>query len=99
MVRCDRCDMDLSFCEHGLMARRDEAARSAAVRISPRGVAHFDGCPHKGDDPDYTRWGELVAPGAWQRLGNGEHFEIEDKGGRPLTAQSRCLDCVEHGPW
>jgi hypothetical protein len=99
MAWCDRCEMDLSFCEHGLSARRDQAGRSAILRVSPRGIAHFDGCPHKGDDPDYQRWGELAIPGAWQRLGNGEYFEIDDNSGQRLTASTRCSDCLEHGPW
>lgn len=69
------------------------------LRISPTGVAHFDGCPHKGDDPDYSRWGELDTPGAWQRLGNGEKLTATG-GDRPdLVARRRCMDCAGHGPW
>jgi len=40
--------------------------------ISPRGVAHFAGCLHKGDDRDYSKWAWLSLPRAWERLGNGE---------------------------
>ena len=67
--------------------------------ISPRGVAHFPGCPHKGSHPDYTRWATLSLPWAWERLGNGE--ELQATGGqRPgLVARSPCPDCVRHGPW
>jgi len=43
------------------------------VLISPSGIAHIPQCPHKGDDPDYSRWAEIDTPDAWQRLGNGEH--------------------------
>jgi len=67
--------------------------------ISPRGVAHFPGCPHKGSHPDFTRWATLSLRGAWERLGNGE--ELQATGGqRPsLVARSPCQDCVSHGPW
>jgi DivIVA domain-containing protein len=60
---CERCEMDRAYCEHGLAERR-QAARSSAVSllISPRGMAHFPGCPHKGDDPDYDHWAELNTP-------------------------------------
>ncbi len=100
MAYCELCEMDLAYCEHGLAARRRRAS-TVAVRlfISPNGMAHFPGCPHKGDDPDYTRWAELDTPGAWARLGNGEHFRATG-GDRPdLIAETRCRDCVDHGPW
>jgi hypothetical protein len=100
VAHCELCEMDLAYCEHGLAARR-QSASTAVVRllISPNGMAHFPGCPHKGDDPDYARWAELDTTGAWARLGNGEHFRATG-GRRPdLIAETRCRDCVEHGPW
>ncbi len=87
------------MCEHGLQERQADQARVAALRVSPRGMAHFDGCPHKGDDPDYERWGHIAELGAWQRLGNGEAIATVDAAGRRLVATSRCSDCVDHGPW
>ena len=86
MAYCDRCDMERAYCEHGLAERRQAASSSAIslLLISPRGIAHFPGCPHKGDDPDYDNWAELNAPGAWTRLGNGEHMHAT--GGPALTS-------------
>jgi hypothetical protein len=100
MAYCDLCEMDREFCEHGLADRRRNAAATASgLLISPSGIAHFAGCPHKGDHPDYSRWGALDAPSAWERLGNGA--QLRATGGRSLrlTATDRCKDCVSHGPW
>src|SRR5580692_832078 len=73
MTYCDLCEMDREFCEHGLVDKRRKAAAAAnGLLISPKGVAHFAGCPHKGDHQDYRRWAELNVPRAWERLGNGE---------------------------
>lgn len=94
MAYCDRCEMERAYCEHGLAERRHAASSPAAslVLISPRGMAHFPGCPHKGDDPDYDHWAELSTPGAWTRLGNGEHIRATG-GNRPdLVAEARCRD-------
>lgn len=99
MAWCELCDLDREQCEHGLAERQAQAQRHAGLRVSPRGIAHFDGCPHKGDDHDYERWGELPDPSAWQRLGNGEHPEVQDGRGERLVVTARCADCVEHGPW
>ena len=100
MANCELCDMDRESCEHGLTERRANAR--AAVRellISPTGIAHFPGCPHKGDHPDYSRWATLDSLGAWERLGNGEQLRATS-GARPgLLGTTRCRDCVAHGPW
>jgi len=100
MAECELCEMDREFCEHGLRDRRRAATAAAGeLLISRNGMAHFPGCPHKGDDPDYSRWATLDTPRAWQRLGNGEHLQATG-GDRPdLVARSRCQDCVDHGPW
>lgn len=92
--------MDREFCEHGLVERRTHsAAITRQLLISPNGMAHFPGCPHKGDDPDYSRRGELDTPQAWERLGNGDQLE-DTGGGHPnLIARTRCQDCVSRGPW
>jgi hypothetical protein len=72
MAYCELCDMDRGSCPHGLAERRaGTAAGTSFLLISPRGMAHFQGCPHKGDDPDLSNWGNLDVPHAWQRLGNG----------------------------
>jgi hypothetical protein len=34
------------------------------VLISPQDYAHFPGCPHKGADPDLSRWGKISDPDA-----------------------------------
>jgi hypothetical protein len=97
---CELCDMDRDFCEHGLTDRRASAA--AATRrllISPNGIVHFPGCPHKGDDPDYRRWATLDTARAWERLGNGERLEATGGELSSLVARTRCQDCISHGPW
>jgi hypothetical protein len=72
---CDLCEMNCDSCSHGLAERRAAASASASsLQISPRGMAHFRQCLHKGDDPDFSNWADLVAPRAGQRLGNGEHL-------------------------
>jgi hypothetical protein len=72
---CDLCEMDREFCEHGLAERRrDAAAIVAKLLISPNGIAHFPGCPHKGDHQDYRKWAELDTARAWERLSNGEQL-------------------------
>jgi hypothetical protein len=97
---CDLCEMDLAYCEHGLAERRrTRSARAPRLLISPQGMAHFPQCPHKGDDPDYSRWAELETTDAWQRLGNGEHLGATGGSRRDLIAQTRCQHCLEHGPW
>ena len=83
--------MSRESCPHGRAEQCAATAVSTALLlISPRGMAHFPGCPqHKGDDPDLSEWGALEAPQAWQRLGNGEHVRAT-AGGRPsLVATSR----------
>jgi hypothetical protein len=62
-------------------------------------MAHFPGCPHKGDDPDFHDWGKLDIPKAWQRLGNGEHLPATGGERSDLVAISRCQTCLSHGPW
>ena len=100
MAYCEQCETERAYCEHGLAERRRTASASASMLlVSPNSMAHFPRCPHKGDDPDYSRWAELDTPNAWVRLGNGEHLHATG-GARPdLTAETRCRDCVEHGPW
>lgn len=93
MAYCDLCELDREFCEHGLAEkRRNAAAGASGLLISPSGIAHFSGCPHKGDDRDYSRWAALNVPRAWERLGNGEQLQATG-GRRPgLTATDRCRD-------
>ena len=92
--------MDRAYCEHG-RADRPHAASATAVKllISPNSMAHFPGCPHKGDDRDFGRWAELDAPDAWARLGSGEHLRATGCNRPSLIAETRCRDCVERGPW
>lgn len=96
---CELCDMSREFCPHGRAEQRAATAASTSLLlISPRGMAHFPGCPHKGDDPDLSGWGNLEAPQAWQRLGNGEHLWATGGERADLVATSRCQTCLEHGP-
>ncbi len=80
-------------------ANRRAAVAGGEVLISRRGVAHFAGCPHKGGDPDYSKWATLSQPLAWERLGNGEKLPATGGQQPGLVARSRCKDCVNHGPW
>ncbi len=80
-------------------AARSEPAASGDILISPAGVAHFPGCPHKGPDPDYSRWATLSLPRAWERLGNGESLTATGGHRTTLIATSRCRNCTAHGPW
>lgn len=76
MACCEPCDMNREFCEHGLVERhRNGTAIARELLIFPDGHGPLPGLPHKGDDPDYSRWAELDAPRAWQRLGNGEQLQ------------------------
>ena len=100
MAYCDLCEMNREFCEHGLAEqRRAVTAVAGELLISPNGMAHFPGCPHKGGDPDYSRWAKLDTPRAWERLGNGEPLQATGGERLDLVGRSRCQDCVSHGPW
>jgi hypothetical protein len=100
MAYCELCDIDRDFCEHGLAERRTNAATlSRELLVSPKGMVHFPGCPHKGDDPDYSRWASLDTPRAWERLGNDEQLQATGGQRRSLIARTRCRHCVDHGPW
>jgi hypothetical protein len=100
MAYCELCEMNREYCEHGLQDRlRADIAAADQLLISPNGMAHFPGCPHKGDDPDYSRWAKLDMARAWQRLGNGERLQATSGEQPNLTADSRCQDCESHGPW
>jgi hypothetical protein len=100
MAYCELCDMDREFCEHGLADRRRSAATIVReLLISPNGMAHFPGCPHKGDDPDYSHWASIDTPRAWERLGNGEQLAATSGKCSSLVARTRCRDCLDHGPW
>jgi len=98
VVYCEQCDMEREFCQHGLDDKRPRAA-TGELLISPNGMAHLPGCPHKGDDPDFSGWAELNLPDAWQRLGNGEQLQATGGQRLDLVAKSRCRDCVSHGAW
>jgi len=100
MAYCELCDMDDSTCVHGYERRQVTRERTASLRVAPSGKVHFDGCMHKGDeDDDYTHWGTIDEPGAWQKLGNHEPIATVDEQGRTLAATSRCRTCESHGPW
>jgi hypothetical protein len=88
------------MCPHGLPERHGAAAsKMTELLIAPSGLAHFPGCPHKGDHGDYSGWGKLETPNAWQRLGNGESLKATRGFRLDRIATGRCQDCVSHGPW
>jgi hypothetical protein len=64
MPYCEHCDMNREYCPHGLAEQRvGHVPRvTSFLLVSPRGMAHFPGCPHKGDDPDLGQWGNLELP-------------------------------------
>jgi hypothetical protein len=97
---CSLCEMDRDSCEHGLAERRRTASASASILlISPASLVHFPRCPHKGGDPDYSRWAELDTPRGWECPGNGEQLPATGGSRRDLVAMTRCQDCLDHGPW
>lgn len=98
MTWCELCDMERSWCEHGRQDLQRRKESSTLLLVSPRGMVHFEGCPHK-DDPDFSRCARLPVEGAWQELGNGRTYDLQDASGGRLVANSRCSDCVDHGPW
>lgn len=94
------CDIhEMNNCDH-LRGRvpgditRDDAAM---VRVSSRGVAHFDGCTHK-DDPNYDGWAQIHAPDAWTAIGNGDITTAERADGGIIAIEARCVDCLRDGP-
>lgn len=104
MPYCELCDLDLSGCVHGRKSderaareARKKRAKSATLQVSPRGVAHFKGCPHKGDDPDFRERVEVADAGAWESLGDGEQFPAYGSAVKSHVARSRCSDCVNRG--
>lgn len=101
-AHCDFCDLPLDQCEHGARTKTRFKAQSVGMlEVSPAHMAHYPGCPHKGDDSDRKGWGEIrhAPDSAWQQLGNRQPV-TSDAGARPgLVAAQRCSTCDEHGPW
>lgn len=100
MDHCELCDLPRSQCPHG----RAEASQARSIQarellVSPAGLAHFPGCPHKGEDDDYSRWGVINLENVWTRIGNGEQIQATGGENPVLIARDRCRDCIEHGPW
>lgn len=98
---CELCDME-NCADHG--AGRERAIRQAAhsrvkaeIQVSPRNIAHFAGCLHKGNDKDFTGWGFIRdVNDAWARLGNGEQIATNARVDRLVS--SRCMTCESTGP-
>ncbi|MEJ7648710.1 MAG: hypothetical protein WKF57_06725 [Nakamurella sp.] len=99
---CEICDME-NCADHGpgrerVAQRRQQALSDVEIQVAPSNKAHLVGCLHKGDDPDFTKWGFIRGvKGAWTRLGNGEH--IDTTHGESRTATSRCMTCEETEPF
>lgn len=99
-MRCEICDLPLSQCPHGRPATAaKDLTRVRELMVSPNGLGHLPGCPHKGDDEDLSRWGEIDLEHAWSRLGNGEQIQATGGASPGLVAIARCRTCVEYGPW
>lgn len=62
MAYCDLCEMNRDYCEHGLQDRRAVMAAADELLISPNGMGHFPGCPHKGDDRTTADGPSLIYP-------------------------------------
>src|SRR4051812_42037125 len=91
---CEQHDMPRAWCEHGVAERRAAISKTGVVLISPKNMAHLEGCSHKGEDPDYSKWGAIVGVSdAWQRIGNGEHVQANAGDRRDRVATARCRDC------
>jgi hypothetical protein len=66
--RCELCDLEFDHCKHGLEQRSKKSLAGVIVQVSPKNVAHLVGCLHKGDDQDFSKWGEINSEGAWIHL-------------------------------
>ncbi|WP_143012998.1 hypothetical protein [Actinopolyspora mzabensis] len=92
--RCERCDLPVGQCEHTRKPKPAGQPAPALILISPAGMAHIPGCFHKGDDPDYSDWGEIRdVPRAWERIGNGDVIAANAGANVELRANQRCKDC------
>lgn len=88
--RCELGDLPLDQGEHGRSAPKVASPR--VLEVLPTQMAHYPSCTHKGDNPDFSRWGLITRDSAtaWLALGNGEPVQA-DGGERPnLVATSRC---------
>lgn len=67
------------------------------LKVSPRGIAHYPGCPYQEGD-DGSGWGQVTvdAEAAWRSIGNGYPVATGIPG---LKARKQCADCATHGPW
>ncbi|MGF0117447.1 hypothetical protein ACQFYA_14155 [Promicromonospora sp. Marseille-Q5078] len=68
-------------------------ADTAVVYVSPSHVGHLAGCSHK-DDEDFSRWGEITRPGAWQDLRNGRAVAADTGSRVGLVANEACKSCI-----
>lgn len=71
------------------------AVPDTPVLISPQHKGHLDGCEHKGEDKDYSRWGSCTTPGAWRDLANGNPIKSNAGEVLGLIADSVCLSCAQ----
>ena len=97
--RCELTDLPTESCDHcRTLESANRKVPDQLLLVSPRGLAHFSGCMHKGDDPDFSDWSTLEVPNAWERLGNRETL-VSDGGARAgREVVGRCFTCVETGP-
>ncbi len=106
-TRCELCDLELDHCVHGLAEQRRKSLSKAVVQVSPRNIAHLEGCMHKGDDPDFAAWGEITTEGAWTHLcetmpaDGGVISDLVTNSGAVsgLGVTHVCKNCREHGRW
>ena len=95
---CELCEME-NCADHGpgragAALRTAQRLANAEIQVSPRNIAHFPGCLHKGNDQDFAEWGFIRGlKDAWTRPGNGE--QLATNAGVERVATSRCSTC-EH---
>lgn len=99
-ARCEKTDLLVAYCDHCKQHRpAPREGRVELLRVSPTHYAHIPGCPHKGDDPDLSRWGEIRKnpSQAWDRLRNGDVVAADAGDQVGLEARRLCQDCVSRG--
>ena len=106
-TRCEICDLELAQCVHGLAEQKRRTLQSAVIQVSPRNMAHLEGCLHKGEDEDYSKWGEIAGTGAWRHLcetmpaDGGKVSDLVTNSGAVIGMEVRhvCKHCRAHGKW
>ena len=105
--RCDLCDLEFDQCLHGLAEQKSRTLFKVVVQVAPSHVAHLPGCAHKGEDEDFSKWGEITDDGAWVHLcqtmpaDGGMVSDLVTNSGSVIGLEIShvCKDCRAHGIW